>query len=95
MFETWCASMVLDPLPAAPATVGTYLASLTGRLPVLQIVQHLAEKPFGRRGGARRREVEIDRISPELGPLAADLDVSLVDAPTRRARPGRFSTAPR
>jgi integrase len=41
-FENWCAAMHLDALPAAPATVGTYLADLAGRLAVATLTRRLA-----------------------------------------------------
>ena len=62
-------------------------------LPLLQSSQRLAEESLRCLGVAGRREIEIDRV-PELvhrpvqiRPLAADLDVGLVDAPTPRLRP--------
>ena len=64
-----------------------------GLLPLFQSSQRLAEESLRCLGVAGRREVEIDRV-PELvhrpvqiRPLAADLDVGLVDAPTPRLRP--------
>jgi integrase len=41
-FTGWCAAMGLDPLPADPAVVGTYLASLAGRLAVATLTRRLA-----------------------------------------------------
>jgi hypothetical protein len=41
-FERWCAAAGLAALPAAPATVGTYLASLAGRLAVATLTRRLA-----------------------------------------------------
>ena len=64
-----------------------------GQFPILQPSQRLSEEPLRRLGVAGRREVEIDRV-PELvdravqiRPLAADLDVGLVDAPAPRPGP--------
>ena len=64
-----------------------------GLLPLFQSSQRLAEESLRCLGVAGRREIEIDRV-PELvhrpvqiRPLAADLDVGLVDAPTPRLRP--------
>ena len=64
-----------------------------GLLPILQPVQRLAEESLRGLGVAGRREIEIERV-PELvertvqiRPLAADLDVGLVDAPAPRPGP--------
>src|ERR1700733_9667886 len=62
------------------------------QLPALQTVQRFAEEAFCCCGVARRGEVKLDRIAkfvdgpPEVSPLAADLDVGLIDAPARRSR---------
>src|SRR5208337_2679003 len=69
-------------------------------LPVLQAAQRLAEKALRRRRVARRGEVEVYGVPMlvdgpvEIGPLAADLHVGLVDAPAGRARPAPLPTQP-
>src|SRR5271165_1265039 len=69
-------------------------------LPVLQAAQRLAEKALRRRRAAGRGEVEVDSVPMlvdgpvEIGPLAADLHVGLVDAPAGRARPAPLPTQP-
>src|SRR5271165_4126790 len=69
-------------------------------LPVLQAAQRLAEKALRRRRVARRGEGEVDGVPMlvdgpvEIGPLAADLHVGLVDAPAGRARPAPLPTQP-
>ena len=71
-----------------------------GLLPLLQSSQRLAEESLRRLGVARRREVEVDRV-PELveravqvRPLAAHLDVGLVNSPARRLRPTPLPAQP-
>ena len=67
---------------------------------VLQAVQCLAEEALGRCRVARRREVEVDRVPVlidgpvQIGPLAADLHVGLVDAPAGRAWPAPLPAEP-
>lgn len=64
-----------------------------GFLPILQAIQRLAKKALRRLRAPGGREIEIDRFPVlvdrpiEIGPFAANLDVGLIDPPTRRAGP--------
>ena len=61
-----------------------------GQFPLLAPSQGLAEEALRRLGVASRREVEIDGVAElvertvQIRPLAADLDVGLVNTPARR-----------
>ena len=57
--------------------------------PVLQAVQGLAEKAFGRFGIAGRGQIKIDRVAEfvdgpvKIRPLSADFHIGFINAPTR------------
>jgi hypothetical protein len=61
-FATWCAALGLDPLPAAPATVGTYLAALAGRLAVATITRRLAAIATAHRHAGHRLDTRHPAI---------------------------------
>jgi hypothetical protein len=62
-FETWCAAKGLGPLPAAPATAGTYLASLA----VATLSRRLAAISTMHRHAGHRLDRLIDREAVRYG----------------------------
>lgn len=61
-FETWCRAMSLEPLPAAPATIGTYLTTLAGRLAVATLARRLAAIATAHRHAGHRLDTRHPAI---------------------------------
>jgi len=69
-------------------------------IPILQSVQCLAEKALRCFAVSCRQEIDTDRVSTpvkrpaQISPFAANLHVSLIDAPVRRSRATRLPAQP-